>query len=96
MQQNFKKNFLYLKRIHQGHAKLLYKYIVYDLIYEENQELFETYVNIVFQNTEMIGESKLNYLRNMLAIKEKWTAAYSPTIFTSRTHTTSRIESMNS
>jgi hypothetical protein len=44
----------------------------------------------------MIGESKINYLRNMLAIKEKWTAAYSPTIFTSRTHTTSRIESMNS
>jgi hypothetical protein len=48
MQQNFKKHFLYLKRLHQGHAKLLYKYIVYDLIYEEKQPNFETYVNIIF------------------------------------------------
>jgi hypothetical protein len=87
---------MHLKRIHQGHAKLLYKYIVYDLIYEENQKLFETYVNIIFQNQALIGESKLNYLRNLLIIKEKWTAAYSPMIFSSRTHTTSRIESMNS
>jgi len=96
MQQNLKKHFLYLKRIHKGHAKLLYKYIVYDLLYEENPKVFETYVNLIFQNTAMIGESKLNYLRNLLIIKEKWTAAYSPALFTSRTHTTSRIESMNS
>ena len=36
MQQNFKKNFLYLKRGNKGPSKLLYKYIVYDLIYEEH------------------------------------------------------------
>jgi transposase-like protein len=96
MQQNLKKHFLYLKRVHQNHAKLLYKYIVYDLLYEESQQLFETYVNIIFQSQDIIGEAKLNYLRNLLMIKEKWSAAYAPTVFTSRTHTTSRIESMNS
>ena len=31
-----------------------------------------------------------------MAIKEKWTSAYSPNIFLARTHTTSRIESVNS
>ena len=66
------------------------------MIYEESPKKFETLVNIVFQNAEIIGESKINYLRNLLAIKEKWTASYAPTLFTSRTHTTSRIESMNS
>ena len=96
MQQNFKKHFLFLKRLHQGQAKLLYKYIVYDLIYEENQNKFDTYVNIIFDNAALVTDSKLTYLRNLLLIKEKWTAAYAPILFTSRTHTTSRIESMNS
>jgi hypothetical protein len=96
MQQNFKKNFLYLKRTNKGQAKLLYKYIVYDLIYEEHQDLFESYLNIIFENASVIGDSKISYLKNLLAIKEKWTAAYAPQNFTSRTHTTSRIESMNS
>lgn len=86
---------MYLKRIPKGIAKLLYKYIVFDLIYEENQQVFETYLNIIFQNSDLIGESKINYLRNLMIIKEKWTAAYVPNVFLARTHTTSRGESMN-
>lgn len=78
MQQNFKKHFLYLKRSKEGIGKLLYKYLVYDLIYEEHQDLFEAYLNIVFENSSLIGESKLSYLKNLLAIKEKWTSAYAP------------------
>lgn len=31
-----------------------------------------------------------------MLIKEKWTTAYAPNLFTARTHTTSRAESVNS
>ncbi|CDW84932.1 UNKNOWN [Stylonychia lemnae] len=96
MQQNFKKHFMFLKRIHQGQAKLLYKYIVYDLIYEENYQKFQTTLNIIFQHADLVTEAKLTYLRNLMQIKEKWTTAYAPDIFLARTHTTSRIESINS
>ncbi len=53
-------------------------------------------MNLIFENASLIGENKLSYIRNLLVIKEKWSAAYAPVLFTSRTHTTSRIESMNS
>eukprot|EP00347_Sterkiella_histriomuscorum_P023960 403332789 len=96
MQQNFKKRFLFLKRIHQGQAKLLYKYIVYGLIYEENQKVFETTLNLVFQSVDLIGSHNLEYLQKLMLIKEKWTSAFAPTIFLAKTHTTSRIEAVNS
>ena len=37
----------------------------------------------------------MNYLRQLLLIKEKWASAYMPRVFNSGIHTISRAESVN-
>ena len=44
----------------------------------------------------MLGPDKIRYLQKLLAIKEKWASAFAPHMFMAGTHTTSRIEAMNS
>jgi hypothetical protein len=95
MMQNLKKNMLFLSKRHSGSAKLLYKYIVYELLFTENPYKFQRAADIIFQSQTHVGPEKLTYLRSLIQIKEKWATAFMPAVFNAGTHTTSRAESVN-
>ena len=69
---------------------------IIDTIFTPNPKDFQELQEIIFRSDDLIEEDKLTYLRKMFAIKEKWTAAYTPSIFHAGTHTISRAESVNS
>lgn len=50
---------------------------------------------MVFKNEHHLGPDKIKYLRQLIAIKEKWATAFMPQVFNAGTHTTSRAESVN-
>jgi hypothetical protein len=94
MMQNFKKHFIFLTKRKTASSKLLYNHIL-DLIFAETPTKFTQLLNIVFSSPELLDEQKLNYLRQLLLIKEKWASAYMPRVFNSGIHTISRAESVN-
>lgn len=94
MWQNFKRHFLYLKSKRSSEANQLFKMIV-GLIFTEDFQDFEKSLHLIFSST-LISEMKKQYLRKLLQIKSKWAAHAKPPIFTAGTHTTSRVESVNS
>lgn len=95
MMQNLKKNMIFLSKRHTGCAKMLYKFIVYELLFCEDPFKFQQVANVIFQNAAQLGTDKIRYLRSLLQIKEKWASAFTPDIFTAGTHATSRAESVN-
>jgi hypothetical protein len=97
MMQNLKKNFLFLTKRMNSSSKILYKLIVYDLLFTPDPFKFRKIVeSIFFMANELLDDQKISYLRNLLLIKEKWSRAFAPRVFTAGTHTTSRSESVNS
>lgn len=95
MMQNLKKNMLYLNKRHAPAAKLLYKHIVYSLLFVEDPFKFQQVCELIFSHEETIGADKVRYLRSLIQIKEKWATAFAPPLFNSGTHVTSRAESVN-
>lgn len=95
MMCNFKRHFFYLTKKKGGPSKILYNKII-DTIFTPNPKDFQELQEISFSSQEHLDEAKLDYLRKMFAIKEKWAAAYTPAIFHAGTHTISRAESVNS
>jgi len=95
MQQNFKKHFIYLNRTKSCASKLLYKSVI-DLIYCDCPQRFQQLQDLVFNSGEYLGPQKLDYLRKLFLIKEKWVTCFTPDIFSAGTHTISRAESVNS
>lgn len=101
MQQNFKKHFMYLTKLRNTGGllpKKLYKILVGDLIFGDCQKKFWQNIELIFSEDAQIllGQDKLRYLQKLLMIKEKWTTAFNPRLFSAGTHTTSRIEAVNS
>jgi hypothetical protein len=76
-------------------SRLLYKAIVYGLLFTESPFKFEKILDKIFTCSEL-SDSKIRYLKQLLMIKEKWTRAYCPHLFIAGTHSTSRAESVNS
>lgn len=95
MQENFRRHFIYLQRMKGQNSKMLYQSIL-NLIYEPDPHKFQEIQELIFSSTDLLDETKLQYLRSLFAIKEKWAAAYCPNIFNANTHTVSRAESVNS
>lgn len=88
---------MYLLKNPKKACKLLYKMIVYELLFSSDPFKFQKVVESIFLlASEHLEEKKIIYLRNLLLIKEKWTRAFAPRLFTAGTHTTSRAESVNS
>jgi len=69
---------------------------IIDTIFTPNPKDFQGLQEVIFASKEHLDDQKLDYLRKMFAIKEKWAAAYTPAIFHAGTHTISRAESVNS
>ncbi|CAI2385530.1 unnamed protein product [Moneuplotes crassus] len=93
---NFKRHFLYLQKKKGFGPKNLYQKII-NLIYTPSAKEFQEIQEVLFSPTnDDIGDEKLQYLRQMFAIKEKWAEAFCPIEFNAATHTISRGESVNS
>ena len=86
MMQNFKKHFVYLSKRKNACAKMLYNHIM-DAIFTESPKRFQELQDIIFQSPDQLDETKLNYLRQIFQIKEKWASAHQPILFTSGIHT---------
>jgi len=86
---------LFLTKRHAASAKLLYKHIVYELLFTEDPFKFQKVADVIFQNEAHLGPDKLRYLRSLIQIKEKWATAFTPSVFNAGTHATSRAESVN-
>ena len=95
MMQNLKKNMMFLNKRHSPTAKLLYKHVVYSLLFAEDPFQFQSVCELIFDHEDLLGEDKVRYLRSLIQIKEKWATAFAPPIFNSGTHATSRAESVN-
>jgi len=95
MMQNFKKHFMYLSKRKNSCAKMVYNHIM-DAIFTENPLHFQRLQDIIFQTPDQLDETKLNYLRGVFQIKEKWASSHQPILFTSGMHTIQRAESVNS
>ena len=66
MMQNLKKNMLFLSKRHQPGAKMLYKHVVYSLLFTEDPFKFQKVTELIFQNEHMLGEDKVRYLRSLI------------------------------
>ena len=95
MMCNFKRHFFFLTKKKDGASKILFQKII-DTIFTPNPKDFQELQEIIFSSQDRLDETKLDYLRKMFAIKEKWAAAFTPAIFHAGTHTISRAESVNS
>jgi len=54
---------------------MLYNHIM-DAIFTESPARFQQLQDIIFQSPDQLDESKLNYLRGLFQIKEKWASAH--------------------
>ena len=91
MMQNFKKHFVYLSKRKHAHSKMLYNHIM-DSIFTDSPERFQQLQDVIFQSYSATGgdsldASKLQYLRQLFLIKEKWASAHQPILFTAGIHT---------
>lgn len=86
---------MFLNKRHSPTAKLLYKHVVYSLLFAEDPFQFQSVCELIFDHEDLLGEDKVRYLRSLIQIKEKWATAFAPPIFNSGTHATSRAESVN-
>ena len=75
----------------KGHTpKLLYKTIVYKLLFCETPFEFQKILSLIMQGgKDIIGGHKVEYLKKLVLIKEKWARSYCPYVFIAGTHTTS-------
>ena len=91
---------MYLTRVRTPKflPKKLYQAIIGDLVFNDSQSKFWKSVELIFSEEAqvLLGPDKIRYLQKLLAIKEKWASAFAPHMFMAGTHTTSRIEAMNS
>ncbi|CAI2386819.1 unnamed protein product [Moneuplotes crassus] len=93
MMQNFKRHFKFLKSKRSAEANQLHKMVI-GLIFTESFEEFEQFLHYIFSSS-LIDETKKQYLRKLVQIKQKWAAHACAWVFNGGTHTTSRIESVN-
>lgn len=94
MQNNFKKHFVFLNKKKTCSGRLLYNHII-DCIFTESPKRFQELQDVIFQNSELLDNDRLKYLRQLFQIKEKWSSAHQPVLFNAGIHTISRAESVN-
>jgi len=85
---------VYLSKRKSGTSKLLYNHII-DSIYCDQPKRFTELQDVIFQQNEYLDASKIDYLRKLFLIKEKWATAHLPNIFTGGMNTMTKSESMN-
>jgi hypothetical protein len=49
-----------------------------DAIFNDNVNNFWKITEVIFNSENILGPQRINYLRQMWKIKEKWTAAFAP------------------
>jgi len=95
MMLNFKKNFMFLSKRATCHSKTTYNHIM-DTIFTPSPTRFQSLQQIIFSTPDLLSSPHLHYLRSLHLIKEKWSTAHQPPLFTAGIHTISRAESTNS
>ena len=98
MAQSFRKHFGYLikKNNTKKSSKLLYSNII-DTIYTESPKRFSELLDFIFclDVVELLDEVKMNFLKSLVTIKEKWAAAHVPLMFNAGFQSTLKSEAVN-
>jgi len=77
-------------------SKLLYSNII-DTIYTESPKRFAELLDFIFCQdvVELLDEVKMNFLKSLVTIKEKWAAAHVPLMFNAGFQSTLKAEAVN-
>ncbi|CAI2359717.1 unnamed protein product [Moneuplotes crassus] len=94
IQQLFRRQFIHLSKRKSASANMLYRHIIETISTNSSQRFLELQ-DIIFSSDDHLSEEKLEYLRSMFAIKEKWSNAYIPNVFTANTRCITRALSIN-
>ena len=89
----FRKQFSYLSKRKSASANLLFRHII-ETITTESPKRFIELQDIIFSSENHLDEMKFEYLRSMFSMKEKWSTAFAPNIFTAGIHTITRALSI--
>ena len=94
MMQHLKKHFIYLQKRKSSTSKLLFNHII-DAIYCDSSKRFIELQDVIFQQTDQLDSQKMDYLRRLFQIKEKWASAHIPAVFTGGMNSMQRMETIN-
>lgn len=91
---NWKKYFMCMA-MKGGTTKLVYNNL-FKMIYTPIPTRFQKYMDTCFNHMHLFDDAKVNYLRRLFLIKDKWASAYVPGVFTGGNTTSFRVECVNS
>ena len=72
--QNLKKHFVYLSKRKHANSKMMYNHLM-DCIFCDSPKRFRELQDIIFASADLDAK-KLEHLRKLFLIKEKWSTAH--------------------